>query len=80
MEDYSEFRLQVIEVDDDNYPSPENISQINNTTTTAEIKYNWTGAEVIIFPLLARKLHDTPSSFKKYSQKDIMKMSNLDLF
>ena len=66
-EDYSELRRQVIEVDDNNYPAPENIPQTNNTTTTAartsETALNWTGAEGIVFPRLAENLPDNPACF-----------------
>ena len=48
MEDYSELRQQLIEVDDDNDPAPENIPQTNNTTTPAETEYNWTGSGGIL--------------------------------
>ena len=48
MEDYAELRRQGIEVDDDNYPAPNNIPPKNNTTTTAETALNCTGSEGII--------------------------------
>ena len=80
MEDYSELRRQVIEVDDYNYTAPENILQIINTTTTSDTELNWTGAEGVLYPRLASNLPDTPVSFKNYSQEDDMKISKLYLF
>ena len=78
MEDYAGLRLQVIEFDDNNYPDPDNIPQTNNTTTNSETALNWNGEEFIVFPLLASNLPYTLASFKNYSHKDFMKMSNID--
>ena len=80
MEYYDELRRKGIEVDGDNDPSPENTSETNNTTTTAETELNWNEAEGIICPRLARNLPDTPASFKNYSHKDVTKISKLDCF
>ena len=84
MEDSAELRRQGIEVDDNNDPAPGKIPQTNNRTTstdrTAEKALNWNGAEGIAFPLLASNLPDTPVYFKNYSNKDVMKMSNINLF
>ena len=41
MEDYDELIRQVIEVDYDNDPDPENTPQMNNTTKTSERALNW---------------------------------------
>ena len=84
MEDYAELRRQVIDVDDDNDSAPQKIPQTNNTTTTAtrtsETEFNWTGAEGIVCPRLARNLTNTPACFNNYSNEDIMKMSKINLF
>ena len=64
MEYYAEFRRRGIDFDDNNYPAPENTLQMNNTTTTDDTAFNWTGAEVILFPRLARNLPDTPAYVK----------------
>ena len=47
MEDYDELIRQVIEVDYDNDPDPENTPQMNNTTKTSETALNWVVAEVL---------------------------------
>ena len=81
-EDYDELRWKGIDGDDNNYPAPKNITQINNTTTTAtrtdETALNWTGAEGIVCPLLASNLPLSPACFKNYYNKDIMNMSKHD--
>ena len=73
MEDYSELRWQGIEVDNDNDPAPENTPQTNNTIKisdrSAETAFNWTGAEGIVCPQLARNLPDTPACFENYSNE-----------
>ena len=56
MEYYAELKKQGIMVDDDNDPAPKNIPQTENTTTTAETALNWTGAEGVVCPRLARNL------------------------
>ena len=40
MGDYTELRRQRIEVDDDNYPDPDNPPQTNNKTTTDDTALN----------------------------------------
>ena len=59
MKYYSELIRQGIQVDDDNYPVTKNTPQMNNTTT-ADTALNWTGAEGIVCPLLARNLPENP--------------------
>ena len=57
IEDYAELRRQIIEVDEDNDPSPQNTPQTNNTTTTTEIALHWTGVEGIVYLLFASNLN-----------------------
>ena len=52
MEDYADLRRKGIQVDGDNDPAPENISQTNNTTTIADKEFIWTGTEGIVCPRL----------------------------
>ena len=74
MEDYAELIRKGIEVDDDNYPDPNKITQTNNTTATADTELDWTGVESIVCQRLSRKLPSIPASVNNYSNEDVMKI------
>ena len=57
---YAELRWQGIEVDANNDTNPDNTPQTNNITITAYTELNWTEAEGIVLPILARNLPVTP--------------------
>ena len=72
-DDMDDLQRQVIAVDDDNYPSPENIP-----LPQLEESYSWI-SEGIICLRRSKTLHNTSADFKHYSREEVMKMTKLEI-
>ena len=79
-DDMDDLRRQGIDVDDYNYPAPENIPvpKINPLPQLEEDK-NWS-SEGIICPRKSNNLHNTYADFNNYSCEEVMKMNKYELF
>ena len=67
---------QVIAVDDENDPDPENIPD----KVPQLLKYYNCKLEGMIFPRRLKHLYHTSAAFRNYSPEDVMKMKKLELF
>ena len=78
-DDMNKLLEQGFDVDNDNLPNPENVTEPTPVAINAPHVWNWK-TYCIVCPRRAANIQFFFASFRYYSKVDVMKMSRLDMF